>query len=771
MGGGILDPVDGPLGKIDDALNPLSVGRILKVLGIETHDETFSDIQISNLLTVGVADATARRTATRAAHNDINTYNQSYQQFRRDYRKKYSNRFLTSLGYDPTTNATTRILDRVDVLSYVQGTDPTASAIDKFYGRYISKEEAMYYYMQNTYGAGWDNATRVLLDSGKTYTSPAVVNDGTNLNITLTREYVDTIVDNLTTNYQYSETNNTVVLNTGPDTAVLSGTSGIDTKHVRVEVGTAQTIEFDILADTPWSETTISLTNGTYTVEVYETDSLNVESLVDSYSVVINNEELYDVGLISSNTTGDPLEYTTIVTLQSDGVTEVSISTLVEYFTDSTSNALLLKEQLYVYYLSTDTNYYVYIEDMDTVPSGLYTDTTVEITAIIPLKEDNVVKDLEDYKLKRMLSKLNLAPDDLVESLQNTDMDSAYIMTGIHPGETSPAACKALYQTFDTAAEGSGAVTISMDKLSMKYTFDMEKEVISGNVQAVGTYSKTLVDDVMVMIYQGSATEYKKITITEYTQVYTISGQGMSTGLNGDAAYSRVIIPLQILNGLRYREFTDVYERSLCMLAFSTEVVTVKWYETGAFGVVLKIVAVIITIFSWGAASSWAALLWSMATTAAYAVVIAYVIRWGISQGTGFGYAIALIATVIGAMYNPGTGWGTGAGGWLMTASSILDTMNQALQFKTNELIMKGEEELREIAEQHGDILEKLDEMKDEYEIVTSMNFNMMQACEPASELVDPDSYIALMQGSVAMDFDQLYAIDYEIDRRKQVLV
>lgn len=760
----MLDPVDGPLGKL---LKPIA-----KALGMETHNETFSDIQISNLLTVGSADKSARRTAQRAANGSIGMYNESYQGFRRDYRKKYSSRFLKSLGYAPTSSATTRVLYPAKVFDYVAtDIDSTITEIDNTSVKYLLEEDVVFNYLQTAYGTNWDNSTRRLSNSAKWYGSPIVTNDCTDLHVRLTRDYEETIIDNLAINYQYDTVANTVVLPTGPATAMLSGTSGVDVKHIRIEVGTTEMIEFDTVAETVWEVETGVLVNGTYLVEVYETISDGTESKVASYSVEIDNEEVYDVGAISSSTVGDPLEYSTEVTLQTDPSVVVTLTTLAEYFNDSVSNAALDEEHLYVYYESSDGRYYSYIEPITTLPAGLYPSKTVELTAIIPLKEDNQIKDLEDYKLKRMLSKLHLSPDDLVESLQNKDLDSAYIMTGVHPGATGPAAAKALYNTFDTATEGSGTVTISMARLSMTYRFTMDKTIMQGQVQPVGMYSKELTGTTMTMIYQGSAAEYKQIVISGYTQEYTISGERLQTGLDGSAEYSRILLPIDVLNGLRYREFTEVYERSLCMLGFSTETVEIKWYETGAFGVVLKIVAIVITIISWGAASGFAALLWAMATTVAIAVIVGIVVRWGIRQGNALGYAVALIATVLGAMAGTGNNGFASATAWLKLAGGILNTMNQAIQFKTNELLMKGEEELKEIGEKYDDVTDKLKEIEDEYEIVTSMNFNMLQACEASGELMDSNTYVELMLGKFAMNYEQLYDIDYEIDRRKNVLV
>ena len=98
------------MGAVADAVSN-AVNGIISFLGrpfgMYDHEELVTGMQISNMLTPGVADKGGRTGARRGSNGNSATYHNSYRQFRRKYRRRYSKQFLESLGYSPSSTAVT----------------------------------------------------------------------------------------------------------------------------------------------------------------------------------------------------------------------------------------------------------------------------------------------------------------------------------------------------------------------------------------------------------------------------------------------------------------------------------------------------------------------------------------------------------------------------------------------------------------------------------------------------------------------------------------
>lgn len=499
-----------------------------------------------------------------------------------------------------------------------------------------------------------------------------------------------------------------------------------------------------------------------------------IDNLTNNYSydsinnTVVINSELYSVGTISSVINNSD-EYETICTHQGGTIPDETILTSVERYNQNYINELFDNECTYVEYKVTsgeiDTATRYYIKAADTL--NIYTSSNVDVTAIVPMKENNVIAN-EDNKLKRMLKKLNLSYDQLIESLENPDMDSAYLMTGLNATIDNPAHNKVLFNMFDILAPGSGNITVAISHLSMTYTFTVNKANVTGNVSNIGGYTRSGLSNTGITLrYQGSATEYQEIVITNFNQRYVISGQVFNGGLTNEN--TRLIIPLDIFNNLSYREWTNIYERSLCMLGYSMEVVEVKWYETSAFGFLLQIIGIVFSFITGGLSLSISSIVKAIVINFLISQVVMLIANMiGGELGAIIGAAIGIYLSMnFGGM--KGT---TGSEMWLKAANEGLNSINQFLEAKTNEKLNEFRTEIADLDKKIKEITEDLEEQEkdDSLYAVYSLPFNSLG--RPNRIFQSTEDYVnSIVNTEWLVDGKWLYDIDGEIASRNSVYV
>jgi len=689
-------------------LGELGTQWVLDRLGISPRSETFVDVQVSSLLIGGLADDNARKNCIRGSGGNLLDYGTTYKAFQRDYKKRYNKQFLTRLGYAPTTSATTRVLDIPAVLAYVQLTDALADTVERVFIRHISAEEAAYDWMEDN--IGWSNKYSTIdIGDGKTWEELVISDDGTDIQMDFTREPIETIVDDLTTNYSYDDINETVLI----------------------------------------------------------------------------ASELYDVPALNGTDLGG--YYRTTVTLQSDGVTTVDIDTTVETLNYNTSNDVIDDEKMFVRYNRGGAEWYYYIEDLATIPGSLYTEVSVDLTAIIPLKEDGNIID-GGVKQDRMLKRLNLDADTFTTSLANDGIESAYVMTGLPPETQTHGGKKTIFTMFNLMLEGSGDVSLSLDRLSMTYSFTMDKNTVEDSVMPTGEYSNVLTSEydeesgfwfyTRTIRYQATDTQYKEIVVTNFLQTYVISGQTVHASFADSGDVCRLVIPLSVLNGLRYRDWVEVYEESLAMLAYAKEVVEFEWYESTNFAFVLKIVAIVITVWSLGTAVKVGIALWTMAAyiTLAYVVAAAVVVGIAVSYAVNaimdylindLGLAPALAAIVVLAAAYFGakvTNISVGTEQWLQLANKILDKTTAEYEHMTLEIMERSAEYIDEMREKNEYIVSQLEAFGKGDAVISMFNMDIMNQPSPAQAA---ERYVADAQN--LFGFDHLYDIESQVRRRTQV--
>jgi hypothetical protein len=634
------------------------VGDVISFLGrpfgIYTHDETFTDIQISNLLTPGEADKNARKYSKRSAMGNADTYFKGYKSFQRDYRKKYSAQFMRRQGYAPSSTAQTRVSTKEKTATYLEGLYGYAEVdVESVADKYLTIPEKGRHAIRTLSGYEW--ATGNVIDGG-TYTLVEYTEDtvDTTVVVHMKRDFTESIVDNLTDNYAYDGTEVTIV------------------------------------------------------------------------------GEQYTVGAIV-NTINVSDQYETVCTHVGGTLPDEIVYTSVERKDYSVSNPAYGTEASYASYrvlsgeVGTELRYWV--ELADTV--DIYDRVSLDITAIIPMKENNAMVDLESSKLEKMLRKLNLSGEQLKSSIENPDMDSAYLMTGINPQYNDDVTNKTMFKMFDYIESGSGNIVIDISHLNMRYAFTLQKTTVNGSIGDVGTVTRSQSGSgagvVMTLRVQVDGNEYKQIVVSNFVQTYTISGAGFTGYLDSTGGYTRLCIPLDLLNSLPYKEFVWIYERSL-----------VQWYETAAFGTLLKIVAVVLTIMSFGSAgplaqvmmTAWGAVGGTIMTVASY---YAFVVVGALLTSMVIGAVVSAIAKSIGgeagaivgalagaAMMYYGMGFNTGevtefiSENWLTLANRTLGVVSQVQQHRMEEFANMAEQYLSEMEGKIQDLKEKSEAMEND---------------------------------------------------------
>jgi hypothetical protein len=525
------------------------ISLVARPLGIYTHDETFTDLQITPLLTAGAADEQMERTVKARSGGKAVNYMKGLHIARKEYKKTYSENFLKNTGFAPNSNATMKSYSKEAILSYLQTIDSTVTVVD-FINETIMKDgEILQWYFSNH-----------SIPSGQKYSNMTRTSENT-----IRINYVDMVYDKVA---YFKQT----LLNQG------------------------YTIEY----------------TENFTM-VYKTGLLTKLKPIDNPNNLIEK--------LDSN--GVPIIYCEAYFNDAEGmsVTRPGSNT---YF----SSPLITEK---VMYISTDNSSKIFVYDIDNLPLEL--DNTayiknIAMTALIPLKNMNTLEDLELRNTKRLLNKLNLSGDTLTQVLENPDLDSAYLLYGIDPQVNDPVLNRVVFKMFDLM-DGSENFNMRFDQLSMRYSFNLTKDLVQGNIGAVGTYTKSIVNRpytafrqegysmstedgtiiysgtnktydkyVMVLKYQISENSYRLIEVENFKQDYTVSGHSFSTDLQTTGGYLRLIIPIEIIRSLRYKDWVVVHEHSLCMLAFAIETVEVKWYETKAFANLIKIVAIVFMVLT-----------------------------------------------------------------------------------------------------------------------------------------------------------------------------
>lgn len=786
-----------------------AVGMFLTVVGnaiFGTQKKTVSDIQVMELLTPDVQDRDARRKAYRGAIGSTKEYVTAYGTFRRQYKKTFRDSTFRSLGYLPTSTAVTRTILPSLVSSYLQGLyGYTTVVIDFARDTYLGNEHKCGYGRQQL--AGYDFATGKLVESEKTYSFINCTSTSeTGLQYTLVREFEETILDNLTDSYGYDGTyvyqggekylvgeisgtvsggNYTTVCVHEPKEVVTSVISASSTGNINATVVYLDDTNGDGIVEV--SEITNNTLNLRFDLgvgaSVGDTVSINIDGAVSSVTVT---QDMIDNGYLFSTT-----DYLTGFQQQ---LPDLVILTPMETITKSYSNALFDDEVTYVGYRVTSgevpNTVRYFIAPANTL--NIYIMTTVNVSPILTVKKDFAIVNPQKKKLAQAMKRFGLGGANFEATLSQDEIHSAYIFMGIDPSVNNPHHNLVVFRMFDLMAAGSGNVVIRIENLNMRYEFNIQKSLHAGVVGPVGTYTKTLVpysipgtdsegnptstsDTRMTMRYQGSSNQYREIVVTNFLQTYKVV-QSNSALLDDPDGECRLIIPIDLLNGLRYNDWVNVYERSLCMVVYAQQTVVLDWYQQDWFKIVLQIVSIVLMVIPFFQGAG-AALQVAIRLMAVY--LIMRVAMWVAEQvGGDLGVVLAAIVAIV-ATYYLGPMTGGEAVGWLPLASQGLSIGLQLYQHKMDLELQEAQKDhdayVKAKQEEIHDLNDKIAEYEakgDAYRYAEQVfkEFDMIGQSNPMFQTIE--GYVgSIVNTEWLVDGSWMYDVDRQIAIRQQPYV
>jgi hypothetical protein len=320
----------------------------------------------------------------------------------------------------------------------------------------------------------------------------------------------------------------------------------------------------------------------------------------------------------------------------------------------------------------------------------------------------------------------------------------------------------------------------------MSYTFGLAKAEITGVVAPVGvcvrSYQPSIAgtsdsdegtsspgqSSVMTLRYQGSTTTYKEIQIIDFSQTYTISGNKITTTFDNTSGQTQLLIPLQVFNGLDFKEWCAIYETGLSFLVFSAKTVHVSWYQTGLFRFIMIIVAMILMIIpgTQGAGMT----LMQFATSVAIMVAVIYVANWiAVQIGGTVGAIIGAIVAVVAAAYFGYVDMSNGQG-WLLLANTGLNTINQNAQHEMDKLSADYEGYMASMKGKIDDLEKKIEEYNDHGIMTNNMVIDSMGRRNPLFNTIE--SYVnSIVNTEYLVDGSWMYDVTGEVEKRNKVYV
>lgn len=395
------------------------------------------------------------------------------------------------------------------------------------------------------------------------------------------------------------------------------------------------------------------------------------------------------------------------------------------------------------------------------------------VVAIRKNKQDMTDPSLHDTELyktsKRMLKMWKVDIDELGIGVHASpdinDVDHAYVITAVDIADESQSVYNYLYeyfiylsnrseytkQDYDTwfnaeeeETPPTNIITVSDAGYRMDLAYNyITVELVEGSIGDTGLLEREVIatDRVDLGFFSYEATQLiirKQITTNFYQEVlihglyhinYVYPNATVDTSLrdafNSEDEKNNFLIPLNVDvsdNVSRYYSNELVYY-SLRIVFNSKITKKLKWYETGFFQFVIKVVAVVLTVY--GGYQIGAALI---AATAVGVVAVAQVILTAVLVTVGVNYALDFLVSVIGlegvfvvilaaaaAAYSSGYNPSIGSIGSyeLPTAIDFMQITNVALsEFQTivQESVQDVLDEIENFANYAEDLIEDLDE-------------------------------------------------------------
>ena len=305
-----------------------------------------------------------------------------------------------------------------------------------------------------------------------------------------------------------------------------------------------------------------------------------------------------------------------------------------------------------------------------------------------------------------MLKTLGLDVDSLLTAVNDNpdvaNISSVHVHLSVNLSDSSPEVDGLIYETFAELYEDSGLYT-ETEKANANGGIDVvgsynatitegdfnqalvwksqSKTIVQGSIGPVGTYSKSTSLNNLIVRKQVTEVDYIEYQINHMATVTFISRAGLWDTVGKELSSGQVEIPLSffVVDKFGPVEQTKLLPWILKISFYAAEIIHLAWYETAAFGkflqVVAIIVAIVVTILTWGAASSFGAFLITMAMNIGIGMAASYAMKLLMeSNAPDWLKAVGTVIIVVIALY-----LGTSAdSGEFLSASQLTSAVTTA---------------------------------------------------------------------------------------------
>jgi len=292
---------------------------------------------------------------------------------------------------------------------------------------------------------------------------------------------------------------------------------------------------------------------------------------------------------------------------------------------------------------------------------------------IVPIRINNKTlrdDDTELYKTsKQLLNILKLDISQIMDAIDDNpdvkEIDHAYVMLGANVFSKAEPTIKYLFKYFfGMGVAGNDLVDLDIRDGTYNSTLSIGEitlEDTRGRKGKVDSYTSYIdkQNQQLWLYHQYDAVNYRSVMVDGITLYNHISGAGKSvrTSLDADEEdRGALIIPLNVTT--IYQEFSpleanDVYYDALVLVANSFKKTKLKWYQTGIFKIVTIVVAVAISVISYGTATGAAiALIGGLVVNIALELILDIAVKlFGDVLGSIIGVIVAIVAIVYGGTY------------------------------------------------------------------------------------------------------------------------
>jgi len=564
----------------------------------------------------------------------------------KNYRHLFNQTWLKTHGYD-ISSSTVSSPNKANILSYIQQSiSSSATAISNLHQGYPTDQMRYYYALQHF--PGYDCKTNKVIQGNKEY---SIFNQTFNastdtVTTTVTMSPIDDITSTLKTSYSYNVKTNILVYQN---------------------------------ANWAWDKQKYTAYTTYYTIPIYK---------------------------ISSPTTTATLN--------------ISKNSSINH---NYSNSLFSKEVLFVAYntYAGCIKYFMVAKASLGTSSALLSSKPLSLAPIVVLKANRQAVTPGPYRDK-LFKRLNMGTDSFKDAIKDTDVHTLSITIAPNIKEkNNPYIAKALFLTYskiiplNAPQTNYNISTTTKGKSfshSLSVSFNGERRRSSGSLAGNAKYrldyarkhpttvtGQTIYTSSYVSFtiqYQVAPNSIDTIYLENYIATCTIP-------FDWSKSYIPSPISTDILRRLPYKEFVQVFDNSFCFIAYNEKTIKLKWYQRGIFGVLLRIVGIILSVLSGQP------LILVLVEMVIVEIIMQIALAIGRMIGGTIGSVIAAIIAVIATILTfdlDTSKFST----WLMAANETLTVIQQDIKMKADEYIARGEEYLKEKRKEIEGLDEKLAE-------------------------------------------------------------